>query len=176
MNKLLFLVLCLFALTQITYAHDPFDASLRVLVRESDLEATIILGIDAAKRVLVNSGLSTDQVADLSRHRGPHDEIEIPLGIATKCLEVSREGKRLKPTHAKLLSEGLEVTFTFLYTRPPTGPLQIRAVCYDEIKEMRDGSFVATNEAADPLGAALLSRTSTTATMILSKSEPGATH
>ena len=167
MKSIFALLLCLLAATVPLRAHDPFDASLRVLVRESDLEATVTLGLDAAKEVLAHAGLSREQVADFVRHRGPHAEIGLPLHTAAKCLEISRDGKPLPPTQAKLLSEGMEIVLTFLYPRPAAGPLQVRAVCYEEVAQMRDGSFVATNEAADQLGAALLTRTAPSTEMTL---------
>jgi hypothetical protein len=144
-------------------AHDPFDASVRLTVRDNDIEATVTLGVDAARELLSATGFSREQITDLVRQRGPHSTLVLPSGVATNCFAMDGGAKPLIATNATLLSEGLEIVLQLTYPRPTAETLNVRAVFYEQIPQMRPGSFIAVDEAAHVLGSAQLSRASVTA-------------
>jgi hypothetical protein len=162
-----FAALALFLTLLRAQAHDPFDASVRLTVRESDLTATVTLGVDAARQLLSAGGLSKEQVSDFVRQRGPHSILKLPPNVAAHCLVIDAETKPLIATNATILSEGLESIITLTYPRPHLQTVNVRVVFYEEIAQMRPGSFIATDEDGHQLGVALLSRASLTAKLPL---------
>ena len=141
-----------------TQAHDPFDVSVRMTVRPDGVEATVTLGVDAARQLLSRAGFPDDEVAGIVRPRGPHSTRLLPAPVAAHFLALDRDGERLEAGSVTGLSDGLEVLFTLRYPRPKPGTLNVRAVCYAEVPQLRQGSLVADDENANRLGAALLSQ------------------
>jgi hypothetical protein len=153
--------------TFILRAHGPFDGSVRMLVREDSIEATVTLGTDAARAVLANAGLSTNNTAELIRPRGPHSIVKLPPAVAAHFLVIHNGAETLPATNGMILSDGLEVIITLIYPRVERGTLDVRAVFYEEVAGMRSGSFFAHDENGTQLGAAQLSRAAVTAQVAL---------
>ncbi|MBC8094716.1 MAG: hypothetical protein H7Y43_02780 [Akkermansiaceae bacterium] len=169
------LIVALFALllgTTSIRAHDPFDSSARMEVREADMEITVTLGLDAARQLLAGAGFSKERVAQLVGSQDTPTAFELPLKIAADFFQISHRDAILAASKLTMLSEGTEVIFTLLYPRPAAEKLTVRAVFYTTIKEMRQGSFVAYNGNGDELGSALLSRASFTVQVLLDARRP----
>lgn len=151
--------ICVWVLVNLTvHAHDPFDGSARMTVRSEDIELTITLGSDAARRTLAAANLTTNEVANLMKPRGPKSHQPLPISAARHFFTIRHGEEALSARHATLLSDGMEVIVTVIYPRPATRELAVRAMYYDKVEEMRWGSFVAHDENAKQLGAAVLSR------------------
>src|SRR5262245_54858541 len=70
-------------------AHDPFDSSLRMLARDDgEIEVVATLGLDAARQVLSEAGLSTIETAEALRVRGPHSTQDLPTTVATSLFSI----------------------------------------------------------------------------------------
>jgi hypothetical protein len=158
---LLLLPALLFAVVNVQ-AHDPFDGSTHMTVRADDIELSVTFGTDAARRVLSIAGFSNEQISELFKPRGPRGLQTLPVSVAANFFAIRAGDETLTARRATLLYEGMEVIFTLIYPRAPTGELEVRAVYYETIPEMRRGSFVAYDEDTRQLGAALFSQSSFT--------------
>lgn len=153
------LVLFIGVLTSLNlHAHDPFDGSARMTVRSEDIELTITFGSDAARRTLATANLTTNEVTDLMKPRGPKSYQTVPISAAGHFFTIRHGDEELSARSATLLSDGMEVIFTVVYPRPAAGELTVRAMYYDKVEEMRSGLFVAYDENGKQLGGAVLSR------------------
>lgn len=139
-------------------AHDPLDCSARLMAQVDRIEITVTLGVEGARQILAMGGLDAAGVAEAMRPRGPHNTIDLPPTLASHFFELKIGDERLAARKVVELSDGMEVVFIVVYPRPPSGSLNIRANCYDEIPNLRNGSLVAYDEQGNSLGAASLSR------------------
>jgi hypothetical protein len=149
------------------WAHDPFDCSSRLIVQDDRIEIEVTMGLDGARQILAAGGLLPRDVAEAVRPRGPHAILELSATLAAHFFEINCGADKLIARNVTELSEGREVIFTLTYPRPAAGTLKLRANYYDAVTDLRTGSFVAYDEKANQLGAALLSRAGVNANVLL---------
>ena len=166
------LAITLFSIVLSVAAHDPFDGSTRMMVIDEDMEVTITLGADAARQIFRAAYCSEEQVDYFVRARGPHTLLDLPSSVTEHLLRIDSSGELCVPKSSTVLSDGQEIIFTLMYSRPSARSLEVRVVFYDEVSQMRQGSFVAYDDKGNQLGAALLSRASVKAEVLLPPQAP----
>ncbi len=152
----LLLFLLLFTLT--ARAHGPFDNSSHLIVSDDALELSVTMGMDGSRQFLLNAGLSEAEATTALTVRGPSSTSPLSVDLAPKFFEVNADGKILAARSVSVMTDGLEANFILTYPRPASGGLALRALYFNGIEAMRPGSFIATDENRNGLGAAKLTR------------------
>ena len=152
--------------TRPALAHGPYDHSAQLIVGETQLELVVIMGADATRDFLANSGLP-ENILQALRPSPPQAPYNLPVATAARLFEVSADGKPLAASKVTVATAGLETLFTLAYPRPDGGGLDLRAVYFNGIEPMKHGSFIAQDENERLLGAAVLSRANNSITITL---------
>lgn len=166
-SALFFALIAACAMSFRLLAHEPFDCSSRMVVHDDRVEMTTTMGMDGARQLLSAAGFSQEAIAETTRTRGPHSALDLPVTLARRFFELNHDGQNLKARSVAGLSDGIEVIFNVIYPRPTAATLELRAVYYDGIEQMRPGTFFAYDEDRKQLGGALLSRASVTTQVTL---------
>lgn len=139
-------------------AHGPFDNSSQAIVRDDTLELVVTMGMDGAQQFLLNAGLSEADAAAALAGRGPSTAFGLSVNLAPKFFDVTVDGKTFGARGVTVMTDGLEASYTITYPRPVAGQLGLRAVYFNGIEQMKPGSFIATDENRNGLGAAMFTR------------------
>lgn len=140
------------------HSHGPFDNSSQLILHDDMLELVVTMGMDGARQFLLHAGLSEPETTTVLAGRGPSTGVALAVDLAAKCFEVDAGGKVLAARSVSLMTDGLEAAFTISYPRPATADVRLSALYFSGIEAMKPGSFIATDENRNALGAALLSR------------------
>ena len=159
MKKIIWLLVAawLLVFTRPVLAHGPYDHSAQLTVGETQLELVVIMGADATRDFLANSGLP-ENILQALRPSPPQAPYNLPLTMAARLFEASVDGKPIAPLKVTVATAGLETLFTLVYPRPDGGALDLRAIYFNGIEPMKRGTFIAQGENEQSLGAAFLSR------------------
>jgi len=144
-------------------AHEPFDCSSRVTVKQDEIHVEVMMGLDGVRVILPAAGFSPEQIKNIVLMRHSRDAIDLPAAFSARLFEVNVGGKELAAKVVKAHCDGMEVVFASIYPRPAEGVLNLRAAYFDVAKDMSSGSLVAHDELRNQLGWALLSPASPSA-------------
>ena len=138
-------------------AHGPYDSSSQLLILDGALELNTALGMDAARQLLRNAGLSEAEVANALSSRGPSTRTDLSVELAIRFFEISAGGQALKAQKLQVIADGLEANFTATYTGSYSADLDVRARYFDGIEGIRPGAFIAMDENHNIKAVAMLS-------------------
>lgn len=138
-------------------AHEPFDISTRATIYADRLELVSTLGADAMRGLLSAAGQSPEKIAESLRTLGPDKPVIHSPKLAPRFFQLTNNGEPLVATRVVSVSEGAEIVLTMIFPRPATGALIARATCYETIPQLNKGVLLIEDEAAGPLGSAMLS-------------------
>ena len=153
-------------------AHGPFDNSSLLILHDDTLEVVVTMGMDGARQFLLHAGLPEPETTTALAGRGPATGVALAVDLAAKCFEVDAGGKPLLTQRVSVMTDGLEAAFTISYPRPSAESLFLRALYFTGVEMMRPGSFIATVENRNALGAAMLSRAKASVEIRLSPIAP----
>lgn len=149
-------VVCLCAV--VARAHGPFDSSAELIIGPDSLEARAVLGMDGAKQVLLSAGLSEAEAASALTVRGPATLSGLSSDLAPGFFELTAGGKTLKAERLRVVTDGLEASFSATYAGAYSGDLEFRARYFEKVEAMKPGGFVAMDENRNVRSSAMLSR------------------
>ncbi len=161
---LLFLLLATF----VAHAHGPYDSSAQLVILTDALELNATLGMDGAKQVLLNGGLSDSEAASALTVRGPSTFHDLSADLAPRFFEITSGGQVLKPKRLQVITDGLEASFTATYAAAASGDLEVRAHYFDGVEGMKPGAFLAMDENHNVKASAMFSRAKSATTVKLS--------
>ena len=170
--RLLLAIVVLFGSLLRGYPHGPFDNSSQLILHDDTIEVVVTMGTDGARQFLLHAGLPEPEATTALAGRGPSTGVALAVDLASKCFEVDAGGQALVARSVSLMTDGLEAAFTILYPRPSAESLRLRALYFTGVEKMRPGSFIATDENRNALGAAMLSRAKATVEIRLSTIAP----
>jgi len=127
-------------------AHGPYDSSAQLMILDGSLEANATLGMEGAKQVLLNAGLSQTEAADALASRGPSSFFDLPTDITPFFFELTAGGAVLKPQRFRVITDGLEASFVASYAGVHSCEVAFRARYFDKIEAMKPGAFIALDE------------------------------
>ena len=138
-------------------AHGPYDSSSQLIILDGAFELNTTLGLDGAKQVLLNAGLSEAEAADALASRGPSTFHQLPADLAPRFFDVTAGGQKLKATQLRVIVPGLEVSFVATYPGTYAGEISVHASYFDGVPQMKPGAFLAMDENHNIKGSAALS-------------------
>ncbi len=130
----------------IALAHGPYDSSAQMIVFDESLELSATLGMDGARQVLLNAGLSEADAASALAVRGPSTRFDLSVELAPRFFELRAGGTLLTPQRLRVITDGLEAKFTVTYAGTHSGALEVRARYFDAVEKMKPGVFTAMDE------------------------------
>ena len=149
-------------LTTAALAHGPYDSSAQMIVFGDSLELSATLGMDSARQVLLNAGLSEAEAASALTVRGPSTQFDLSVDLAARFFEL-RAGSQLHTAQRlRVITDGVEARFTATYAGKYSGSLEVRAGYFDGIEGMKPGAFIVTDENRNALFASMLTRAKST--------------
>lgn len=140
-------------------AHGPYDSSAQLIILSDSLEFRATLGMDGARQLLVNAGLSDADVASALSLRGPSTRYDLPVEVARHMVDLTAGGQLLKAMRVRVMTDGLEASLTATYAGSYSGDLSVRVRYFDGIEAMKPGAFVVTDENHNIKDQAVFSRT-----------------
>lgn len=149
-------------------AHGPYDSSAQLIILSDSLELNAALGMDGAKQLLLNAGLSEADATSALAARGPSTRFDLSVDLAPHFFELKSGDQMLKPKRLQVITDGLEASFTATYAGTYSGDLEVRAHYFDGVEAMKPGAFMAMDENHNVKAAAMFSRSKTVATVKLS--------
>ena len=167
--RFLLLLAALFALVLPASAHGPYDSSVQLFILSDSLELNATLGMDGAKQVLLNGGLSEADATAALTTRGPSTRVDLSVDLASHFFELKSGDQMLKPNRLQVITDGLEASFTATYASLYSGDLEIRAHYFDGVEAMKPGAFTAMDENHNVKAVAMFSRSKPVATVKLTE-------
>lgn len=149
-------------------AHGPFDSSSQLIILSDALELNATLGMQGAKQLLLNAGLSEADATTALSVRGPSTLHDLSADLAPHFFEIKAGDRVLKAKRMQVITDGLEASFIATYAGSYSGDLEVRARYFDGSEAMKPGAFIALDENQNAKGGAMLSRSKTVATVKLS--------
>lgn len=137
-------------------AHGPDDITSRLTVRADRMEIVTTLGLDIARQLLIDAGVSEENVKKSLRALGPDDTVTQPSSVSEQLFRLTASDNDVRPRQVISRCEGMELVLTTTYPRPTPGALILRAVAYEQFKTLRPGALMAFAEPNLALGGALL--------------------
>ena len=148
-------------------AHGPFDSSAQLIILSDALELNATLGMDGAKQVLLNAGLSEAEATLALANRGPSTLYNLSADLAPHFFVVKAGGHELKAKRMQVITDGLEARFVATYAGSSAGEVEVQARYFDGIEAMKPGAFIAMDENRNVKGSAMFSHSKTDATVKL---------
>jgi hypothetical protein len=126
-------------------------------VHADRMEIVTTLGLDVARQLLIDAGVSEEDVKQSLRALGPDDTVKQPSSMPERLFRLTASDGNVRPQQVISRCEGMELVLTMKYPRPAPGALILRAVAYEHFKTLRPGALMAFAEPNLALGGALLS-------------------
>jgi hypothetical protein len=121
-------------------AHSPMETSTRVIARESTLDITLTVGMEAGAILLEG------QPREASLNRPVGRGFALPKDFAARLFEISADNAPLAPNKTEVRSDGLECNFLLEYPQPPTNALAVKANYVSYLPAALRSSFIVTDE------------------------------
>lgn len=127
-------------------AHGPYDSSAQLLLLSEAVEFRATLGMEGARQLLLNAGMSEAEATSALTVRGPSSLVTLPVAVAQHVVELTAGQQRFEPTHLRVATDGLEASFTASYAGAHAGALSVRARYFQGIDALKPGAFVVLDE------------------------------
>lgn len=127
-------------------AHGPYDSSAQLIIFSDSLEFRATLGMDGARQLLHNAGLSEAETAAALSVRGAGTPYNLSTAVASHVVELTGGGQVLKVARMRVSTDGLEASFTATYEGSYTGDLDVRARYFNGIEALKPGAFVVLDD------------------------------
>lgn len=141
-----------------TWAHDPFDGAIRMIVQNDTIEVKVTLGSDAVRGYLTAGKMQPKDIARMTRPSSEDKLIDVPLTIAPQLMMLQLGHQILEPQSFVVAPNENESIFLLTYAKPIAEAVLVRATYFDSVEYMRAGSFAATIKNGRILATALLSK------------------
>lgn len=137
-------------IAQATFAHAPFDCSVRVVVRSDAAEVMLTVGRTLGENFLQPANISPTQLP--TGH-----PFALAPGFATNLFITSTDGIILEAREADVITDGLEFQFHFEYALAPAQSLGIETKFIPALKAHRTAPLVLTDENGNIYASTILS-------------------
>ena len=154
-------------------AHGDFDCSSKLVVHEDRLQLEVSVGKEGAQRILASTGLSAEAVAQALKVRAPGRTCDVSPTVAGSFFRITSGERALTSSSADIFCDGVEAVLKLIYPKPESGTLELEALYFGTVPEMRDGSIILSTAEGHSLGGARLSRGLPTAQFALAQLRSG---
>lgn len=146
--RLAWLALILWLTAGRSFAHAPFDCSVRVFFRDDSVEINLTVGSDLGAQFLAAAG-------------GQSPALGHPLALnpacATNWFHVSADATELFPRSAGVITDGLEFNFSAQYPLPPAGTIRLEPKFISQLTGNRTAPLVICDDNGSIIGSTILS-------------------
>jgi hypothetical protein len=148
LHWLLVLGLWSFVSSPLLHAHDPFESWTAITVRADQLEVGLVMSQGTALRLVDPTakirGLTDENFAT-------HQPVFVKQAESLFVVTAGRTTLKPKKIEAELTEEG-DVSWKFVFARPPPGPLHLHAAFMKKLGEGFGGMVEANTAAGEQLG------------------------